>query len=405
VKDVLAGIKVLEVAAWTFVPAAGAVLAEWGADVLKVEHPVGGDPQRGLISSGLVPAGAGGVNYMIEVPNRGKRSIGIDLTTAGGREILLKLAAQSDVFLTNYLPHVRTKLGIDVDDIRAANPNIIYVRGSGHGTKGPDADKPGYDGVSYWSRGGIAAALTPPTADWPTGSRPAFGDVMGGMTLAGGIAAALFRRERTGVASTVDVSLLGLAAWNLSPDVTSAKLYENSPIPVFDRSSSPNPLVGNYRTKDGRYITLMMLQSDKFWPEVVGLLGREELLTDDRFADGASRFHNRVELIKIFDETFASQTLEEWKTALASLSGAWGPLQTAVELHDDADVVANGYIPMVTAQTGAQFAMPANPVQFDETPVVPSGAPEHGQHTEEVLLELGLSWEDIARHKEQGDVL
>jgi crotonobetainyl-CoA:carnitine CoA-transferase CaiB-like acyl-CoA transferase len=405
VKDVLAGIKVLEVAAWTFVPAAGAVLAEWGADVLKVEHPVGGDPQRGLISSGLVPAGAGGVNYMIEVPNRGKRSIGIDLTTAGGREILLKLAAQSDVFLTNYLPHVRTKLGIDVDDIRAANPDIIYVRGSGHGTKGPDADKPGYDGVSYWSRGGIAAALTPPTADWPTGSRPAFGDVMGGMTLAGGIAAALFRRERTGVASTVDVSLLGLAAWNLSPDVTSAKLYENSPIPVFDRSSSPNPLVGNYRTKDGRYITLMMLQSDKFWAEVVGLLGRGELLTDDRFADGASRFHNRVELIKIFDETFASKTLEEWKTALASLSGAWGPLQTAVELHDDADVVANGYIPMVTAQTGAQFAMPANPVQFDETPVVPSGAPEHGQHTEEVLLELGLSWEDIARHKEQGDVL
>ncbi|MDT7548036.1 MAG: hypothetical protein QOE84_430 [Actinomycetota bacterium] len=404
-KDVLAGIRVLEVATWTFVPAAGAVLAEWGADVVKVEHPVGGDPQRGLITSGLVPAGAGGVNYMIEVPNRGKRSVGIDLATEGGRELLLKLAAQSDVFLTNYLPQVRRKLGIDLDDIRAVNPDIIYVRGSGHGTKGPDADKPGYDGVSYWSRGGIAAALTPPTAEWPTGSRPAFGDVMGGMTLAGGIAAALLRRERTGVASTVDVSLLGLAAWNLGPDVTSSKLYENSPIPVFDRSSSPNPLVGNYRTKDGRYITLMMLQSDKFWPEVVGLLGLGELLADDRFADGASRFQNRVELIKIFDETFAGKTLEEWKASLAPLSGAWGPLQTAVELHDDADIVANGYIPMVTSQAGAQFAMPVNPVQFDEMPVVPSGAPEHGQHTEEVLLELGLSWEDIARHKEQGDVL
>jgi crotonobetainyl-CoA:carnitine CoA-transferase CaiB-like acyl-CoA transferase len=405
VKDVLDGIKVLEVATWTFVPAAGAVLAEWGADVVKVEHPVGGDPQRGLISSGLVPAGAGGVNYMIEVPNRGKRSVGIDLSTGGGREILLKLAAQSDVFLTNYLPQVRAKLGIDVEDIRAVNPHIIYVRGSGHGTKGPDADKPGYDGVSYWSRGGIANALTPPTAEWPTGSRPAFGDVIGGMTLAGGIAAALLRRERTGVASTVDVSLLGLAAWNLGPDVTSAKLYENSPIPVFDRSSSPNPLVGNYRTQDGRYITLMMLQSDRFWPEVVGLLGLSELLIDDRFQDGAGRFHNRVELIKIFDETFASKTLGEWKAVLAPLTGAWGPMQTAVELHDDPDVVANGYIPTVTAQTGAQFAMPVNPVQFDETPVVPAGAPEHGQHTEEVLLELGLSWEDIARHKEQGDVL
>jgi crotonobetainyl-CoA:carnitine CoA-transferase CaiB-like acyl-CoA transferase len=405
VNDVLAGVKVLEVAAWTFVPAAGAVLAEWGADVLKVEHPVGGDPQRGLISSGLVPAGAGGVNYMIEVPNRGKRSIGIDLTTEGGREILLKLAAEADVFLTNYLPHVRTKLGIDIDDIRAANPDIIYVRGSGHGTKGPDAGKPGYDGVSYWARGGIAAALTPAHAESPTGSRPAFGDVMGGMTLAGGIAAALFKRERTGVTSVVDVSLLGLAAWNLGPDVTSSKLYENSPIPTFDRSSSPNPLVGNYRTSDGRYITLMMLQSDKFWPEVAGLLGLGDLVDDDRFRDAGARFNNRVELIKIMDETFASRTFAEWKDALAPLTGAWGPLQTAVELHDDPAVVANGYIPTITSQAGAPFAMPANPVQFDEQHVVPAGAPEHGQHTEEVLLEIGLSWEDIDRHKQQGDVL
>ena len=403
--DVLAGVKVLEVAAWTFVPAAGAVLAEWGADVVKVEHPVGGDPQRGLISSGLVPAGAGGVNYMIEVPNRGKRSIGIDLSTEGGREILLKLAAQSDVFLTSFLPQVRRKLGIDVDDIRAVNPDIVYVRGSGHGPKGPDAEKPGYDGVSYWSRGGVGAALTPPSAGWPIGARPAFGDIMGGMTIAGGIAAALLKRERTGVTSVVDVSLLGLAAWNLSPDVTSSKLYEGSPTPVYDRSSSPNPLVGNYRTSDGRFITLMMLQADRFWPEVAGLLGLGDLVQDERFLDAKARYFNRTELIKLFDETFASRTFEQWKVALAPLSGAWGPLQTPVELHDDPDVIANGYIATVTSQAGSDFAMPTNPVQFDETPVVAPGAPEHGQHTEEVLLEIGLSWEDIDRHKQQGDVL
>jgi crotonobetainyl-CoA:carnitine CoA-transferase CaiB-like acyl-CoA transferase len=403
--NILDGVKVLEVAAWTFVPAAGAVLAEWGADVIKVEHPVGGDPQRGLISSGLVPAGAGGVNYMIEVPNRGKRSIGLDLSTPGGREILLKIAAQSDVFLTSFLPGVRKKFGIDVDDIRTVNPDIIYVRGTGHGTKGPDADKPGYDGVSYWSRGGIATALTADDFPHPVGPRPAFGDVMGGMTIAGGVAAALFKRERTGEPSVVDVSLLGLAAWNLGPDVTSAKLYDKAPIPKFDRSSAPNPLVGNYKTKDDRYVTVMMLTSDKFWPEFARLMGLGELAGDDRFKDAGARFTNRVELIKILDERFGSQTLDQWKSALAPLTGAWAPMQTAVELHDDPDIVANGYIATVTAQAGAQFAMPANPVQFNETPARPVGAPEHGQHTEEVLLELGLSWEDIDRHKQQGEIL
>jgi crotonobetainyl-CoA:carnitine CoA-transferase CaiB-like acyl-CoA transferase len=406
VNDVLAGVKVLEVAAWTFVPAAGAVLAEWGADVIKVEPREGGDPQRGLISMGLVPAGRGGVNYMIEVPNRGKKSIGIDLKTPGGREIVLKLAETSDVFLTNYLPSARVKFGIDLDDIRAVNPNIIYVRGSGHGTKGPDADKPGYDGVSYWSRGGIGSALTPATMeDAVVAPRPAFGDVMGGMTIAGGVAAALYKRATTGTPSVVDVSLLGLAAWNLGPDVTSSKLYDKPPIPTFNRAESPNPLVGNYRTKDGRFITLMMLQADRFFAEVCAVIGRPELATDERYADPMNRFTNRAELIKTFDEEFASRTFEEWKEALKPLSGAWGPVQNAYELHDDPDVIANGYIPTVTSMSGAEFAMPVNPVQFDEVQVVPPGSPEHGQHTEEVLLDLGIAWEDIEAYKQQGAIL
>jgi crotonobetainyl-CoA:carnitine CoA-transferase CaiB-like acyl-CoA transferase len=395
---------VLEVAAWTFVPAAGAVLAEWGAEVIKVEPRDGGDPQRGLITSGLVPAGAGGVNYMVEMPNRGKKSIGVDLTTAGGREVVLELAKSCDVFLTSYLPSRRQRFGIDVDDVRAANPDIIYVRGSGYGPQGDDADRPGYDGVSYWCRGGVGRALTPDDTA-PIRQRPAFGDLIGGLTIAGGIAAALYKRKATGVTSIVDVSLLGLAAYNLSPDVTSSKLYADQAIPVFGHADAPNPLVGDYRTKDGRYVTLMMLQSDRFFPEVMNLIGLPELLEDKRFADGMSRFANREELVRILDETFAQRTLAEWREILRPLSGAWAVVQAPEELSSDPAIIANGYIPTLTTMSGAPYELPVNPVQFDEQHVVPEGAPEHGQHTEEVLLEAGIDWDRIEKYKQEGAVL
>ena len=224
----LSGIRILEAAAWTFVPAAGAVLAEWGAEVIKIEPRVGGDPQRGLVTMGLIPGGPDGVNYMIEMPNRGKKSIGIDMTTPGGREVVHELAKTCDVFVTSYLPSRRKRFGIDVDDIRAVNPDIIYVRGSGYGPMGVDADKPGYDGVSFWSRGGIGDALTRDLPE-PVMQTPAFGDLMGGMTIAGGIAGALYKRKATGETSIVDVSLLGLAAWTMSPQVTAAMLYGGDP--------------------------------------------------------------------------------------------------------------------------------------------------------------------------------
>jgi crotonobetainyl-CoA:carnitine CoA-transferase CaiB-like acyl-CoA transferase len=402
---VLEGVRVLEVAAWTFVPAAGAVLAEWGAEVIKVEPREGGDPQRGLITSGLVPAGAGGVNYMIEMPNRGKKSIGVDLTTGGGREVVAELAKSCDVFLTSYLPSRRKRFGIDVEDIRAANPDIIYVRGSGYGPQGDDADRPGYDGVSYWCRGGVGRALTPDDTAPPIRQRPGFGDLLGGLTIAGGIAAALYKRKATGMTSIVDVSLLGLAAYNITPDVMTSRLYEGQPLPTFGHSDAPNPLVGDYRTKDGRYITLMMLQSDRFFPEVMNLIGRPELLEDKRFADAASRFENRVELIRIMDDVFAQRTLVEWRQILRPLSGAWGVVQAPGELPDDPAVIANGYIPTATTMSGAPYELPVNPVQFDEQHVVPAGAPEHGQHTEQVLLDAGIDWDRIEKYKQEGAVL
>lgn len=401
---VLKGVRVLEVAAWTFVPSAGAVLAEWGAEVIKVEPRAGGDPQRGLVTMGIVDEGGGAVNYMIEIPNRGKKSIGVDLSTPGGREVVHELAKTCDVFLTSYLPERRKKLGIDIDDIRAVNPTIVYVRGSGHGPKGPDSDKPGYDGVSYWARGGIAAMLTE-GADELVRSRPAFGDLLGGMTIAGGVAAALYKKATTGEGSVVDVSLLGLAAWNLSPDVAVGQIHGGTSIPNYSHADAPNPLVGTYRTKDGRYVQLMMLQLDKFFAEALGAIGLADLVEDPRFADPAARYENRRALIALLDQAFAERTLAEWRTALAGLSGAWGIVQTSGELYSDPAVVANGYVAQTTTMAGIDYALPTNPVQFDEQPVVPPGAPEHGQHTEEVLMDAGMTWESIEKYKESGAIL
>lgn len=394
----------LEVAAWTFVPSAGAVLAEWGAEVIKVEPRDGGDPQRGLVTMGIVDEGGGAVNYMIEIPNRGKKSIGVDLSTPGGREVVHALAKTCDVFLTSYLPDRRRKFGIDVDDIRGVNPSIVYVRGSGHGPKGPDADKPGYDGVSYWARGGIATVLTE-DADELVRSRPAFGDLLGGMTIAGGIAAALYKKATTGEGSVVDVSLLGLAAWNLSPDVAVSQIHGGSAIPKFGHADAPNPLVGTYRTKDGRYVQLMMLQLDKFYAEAMRVIGLPELIDDPRFADPASRFENRVSLIALLDEAFAERTLAQWRETLAVLSGAWGIVQTPGELCDDPAVTANGYVAHTQTVNGVPFALPTNPVQFNERSVTPGGAPEHGQHTEEILMDAGIEWDTIEELKDSGAIL
>lgn len=401
----LEGIRVLEVASWMFIPSGGSVLVDWGAEVIKVEHPETGDPQRGLITSGLLPGGADAVNFMIEQPNRGKRSVGLDLATPEGHEVLMKLVETADVFLTNYLPHVRQKLKIDTDDIRAANPDIIIARGSGAGPKGPDAGKGGYDGASFWARGGVGVTM-PDREGWPPGQpTPAFGDVMGGLTTAGAIAAALLKRERTGEPSVVDVSLLATAMWQISPMIIASKLFGFSKIPQGDRTKSPNPGVGTYRTADDRYIALILLQSDKHWDDFVARLGVPDMATDPKFSDSAVRAQNAAECIARLDEAFGARPLDHWKEALATFDGVWAPFQTLDELYDDVQVQANGYLPTMTAGNGQEVQLVASPAQFDEEPVAVERAPEHGEHTELVLMDLGYDWDQIAAMKESGAVL
>ena len=401
----LEGIRVVEVASWMFVPSGGSVLVDWGADVIKVE-PMTGDPQRGLITSGLLPGGAGGVNFMVEQPHRGKRSIGLDLSTDEGHEVLMKLVETADVFLTNYLPQVRRKLHIDTDDLRARNPNVIIARGSGAGPKGPDAEKGGYDGASFWARGGLGMTLPSKEDGWPL-MQPsaAFGDVMGGLATAGAIAAAIVKRERTGETSVVDVSLLATAMWQLSPMVIASKLFGFSKIPQGDRTQNPNPGVGCYRTKDDRFIALILLQSDKFWEDFVTRLGLPEMATDERFVDSTARSQNGPAAIEKLDARFAELTLAEVTEAFDGFEGVWSPFQTLDELYEDAQVVANGYLPAMTAANGESVQLVASPAQFDEEAVTVERAPEHGEHTELLLMDLGYDWDQIAAMKESGAVL
>lgn len=397
----LEGIRVVELASWMFVPSAGAVLVDWGADVVKVE-PMTGDPQRGLVTSGLLPSGT--VNFMVEQPNHGKRSVAVDLTSDDGREAFFRLIESADVFLTNYLPQVRRKLGVDVDDVRARNPRIVVARGSGHGPKGPDAERGGFDGATFWARGGLAAVMPEKPDGYPMMQpSPAFGDVMGGLATAGAIAAALLKRERTGEASVVDVSLLSTALWQLSPLVVASKLFGLSRLPSGDRRQVPNPAVNLFRTADGRFLTLMLLQSEKHWDDLAARLGRPELVTDERFATPAARAEHAAACTDVLDEAFGSQPLEHWKAALDGFAGVWTAFQTLDELYDDPQVVANGYLPAADLDAGP-VQLVASPAQFDEAPVAVTRAPELGEHTELVLLELGYDWDQITTLKEAGAI-
>lgn len=391
--DIMSGVRVVELAAWTFVPSAGAILADWGADVIKVEHPETGDPQRGLISSGIV-TGAGGVNHFVEQPNRGKRSIGLDTSSPNGLEVLMKLVDTADVFLTNLLPESRHRMGIDVEQVRSRNPRIIYARGHGYGTKGDRAGQGGYDLAAYWARGGIGEGYAAGNGSYPPIQRPAFGDVYGGLAIAAGISGALFKRERTGIPSVVDVSLLGAAIWQLGPDIVGAGVTGEE-IPKFRLDEMPNPAVNLYKTRDGRFIAFVLLQADRFWADFCTRAERPDLITDPRFATAPVRFENRRTCIAELRDSFARQNLSYWEKSFDGFDGVWDVMRTAREVHDDPQVIANGYLPRVIDAQGHDFALAGSPVQFDETPLALGGAPAHGEHTDLLLAELGYSEEEI----------
>lgn len=377
------GVKVVELGVWVAGPAAGGILADWGADVIKIEPPTG-DPARMF---GRMLGCDMGLNPPFEMDNRSKRSVVLNLGTDAGRATAFELLAGADVFLTNVRPGALQRLGLDFESVSAANPRLVYGLITGYGENGPDADRGAFDVAAFWSRAGVAHLLTRP-GETPPFQRGGMGDHSAGMTMAAAVCAALLARERTGAGQLVTTSLYRQGAYTVSFDLNTY-LMSGQPIAIGQRESMGNPCMNNYAAQDGRRFWIVGLEPERHWPALCRAVGRPEWRDDPRFADARSRAANSAALIVALDEIFATRPLDEWAQIFAGEPDFfWSPVNTLEDVVADEQFHAAGGIVDVP-EGDAAVPMVATPADFHGTPWAPrSAAPELGQHTEEVLADL-----------------
>jgi len=405
----LTGIKVIDVSQVAAVPMAARYLGDFGADVLHIEHPVAGDSFR-VIQAGMsrVSGVQSDVNYVWENYNRNKRSVTLNLSRKPGQEILYRLIKEADVFLTNMRPFEQEKYNFEYDTLSQINPRLIYAALTGYGTKGPDKDTPAYDHTAYWARSGIPhriQSLTLPVAPGtpPPAFMPSFGDHMAGMNLACGVMTALFMREKTGTGQKVDVSLFHSGIYQLSMDLAGTLITGQDCQKLESRDSVRSPLVALYQTKDGRWLLLSGLRRDRYWSSFCQAIEREDLENDPRFDSVDTMTENSVDLLHILEDVFSSRTLEEWVPILKTAGIPWAPVQNLTEVVNDPQARANDFFISYEHPEYGRIEGVANPVKLSKSPEqVRLPAPEFSQHTEEVLIDLGYSWEEIGQFKEDG---
>lgn len=397
----LSGIKVVEITMFQQGPVAGMRLGDLGADVIKVE-PKTGDPARGFMRVIGTMVGLKGRNYYFENNNRNKRSIVLDLNNEKGKELFFELIDKADVFLNNLSVEAPIKMGIGPDVLMKKNPKLIYAQASGWGRKGPDANEYSFDytGIarcglmmSCGERGGPPAQILPGMAD-----------ELGGLICAWGITAALYAREKTGKGQLVDTSLMGSLIAMLGL-IMAAPAILGQEFPREVRSEAGNPIYNHYQCKDGKWLALAHLQPDRYWGNVCRALDMCDLENDPRFNTIESRGEHAKELISIMDQKFAARLRDEWLKKLKAENCICTPVQSPIEVSNDRQALANNYFVHINHPVWGKIKVVGFPWDFSETPASwQREAPEFGQHTEEILLEMGYAWEDIQKFKESGAV-
>jgi crotonobetainyl-CoA:carnitine CoA-transferase CaiB-like acyl-CoA transferase len=379
----LEGVRVVELGVWVAGPAAGGILADWGADVIKIEAPTG-DPAR---TFGRMLGIEDGMSPPFEMDNRGKRSLVLDVTSAEGRATMRELLSDADVFVTNVRPAALSRMGMDFETLAGRNPKLVYGLITGYGESGPDAERAAYDVAAFWARAGLAHLLTRP-GDTPPFQRGGMGDHTAGMTLAGAVCAALVSRARTGKGQLVSTSLYRQGAYTISFDLNTF-LLTGHPIAIGQRETMGNPCMNNYAAGDGRRFWIVGLQAGRHWPPLCRAVGRPDWLTDPRFDTAAARVANATELITELDEIFATKPLDEWAKVFASEPDFfWSPINSLEDVVADEQFHAAGGVVYVP-DGDSSVPMVASPADFHGTPWEPrSPAPQLGEHTDEVLAEL-----------------
>ncbi|MEE2704323.1 MAG: CoA transferase [Myxococcota bacterium] len=389
----LEGIRIVEIANYVAAPSAGALLADLGAEVIKVEVP------QGEIYRQTRPRHMGHkVDFdgspAFQMDNRGKRSLALDLGSPDARAALLRVIDGCDVVLTNLLPERQTRYGLDPETLRKRQPGLIYASLTGYGGRGAEANRPGFDYAAYWARTGFMDSTREPDAP-PAYLRPGTGDHAAGMSLVAGILAALRVRDRTGKGQDVDVSLLQIGLYIQGNDLSMTLITGKSP-KRHDRNTPVNPLWNQYPVKGGRWLFLVMIESDRYWHELCRALERPELAAEERFADAPKRFRANRELVAILDEVFLSRTLEEWEAILERYSLIWSPMRELSELLDDPQARAMGYFHSVDHPVLGKFETMGPPFQMSDFELrAHQPAPELGADGESVLREAGLSENEI----------